>query len=63
MDRIFTLMYLRGAKFSEYLEDYLDYLGYTDEQVNDLADSLMEHPNLTQILDDAIFSHYCSCQD
>lgn len=63
MERIRTLMYVSGiwsssiGDFDDYLEDYLDFKEYDEDQVNDLADALIEHPALTKILDDALFSY------
>lgn len=59
MDKIQTMMAICGASFHDRLEDYLDFIQYDDEQIDDLAEAILEHPSLTRVLDDAIFS-YCS---
>lgn len=61
MDRIRTLMYVSGTwsstegDFDDYLEDYLDFKEYSDEQIENLANVLLEYPYLAKILDDALF--------
>ena len=62
MDQIQTMMAICQTSFYDRLEDYLNFIQYNDEQINDLASAILEHPSLTKILDDAIFS-YCSNSD